>query len=829
MATAKDQHFPAHPEACGPRYAPLVLVVLAMTVGILLDASWSWPFPVWWWLSLLLAAAWLFVWRRSQTKMASVILLAAVAATCGCWHHCCWSLFWHDDLGRFARLGDRPVAVELVAREHPRLLPAEPFNPLRSLPSEEVTRLDVQVARVRQGSQWEAASGRATLLVRGEVPGLRAGDRFRLFGELAAPRPAGNAGEIDRAWYARAARKRAFLHASFPECVTVLEPASGWQPAGWLDDLRFAGDRLLWQHLSHERTGLAAALLLGARENLEDEQIEAFVTTGTMHLLAISGLHVGMLAAGLFLALRLGLLPRRWALPAVALLVLGYALLTESRPPVLRATLLVWMICGAMLLRRRALGFNTLAAAAIVVLAINPAELFRTGTQLSFLAVGAMVAFAPWLRQWTEQDALAQLTEQALPLPLRLLRGCRRWTFRMLLVSLVVWGVTAPLVMSRFHLVSPLAVLLNIILWLPVGCALLCGFGVLACGAWLPPLASLCGWMCDTSLALIEWVVQTAAESPLSHAWVCGPPAWWLAGFYVALAIWVAGLRCWVPLRWAATLLVAWAAIGMLASWRTAPRQLECTFLSVGHGLSTLVELPDGRVLLYDAGQLGPPGSVARTVSGHLWSRGITHLDAVVLSHSDVDHYNAIPELLKRFSVGVIYLSPEFHHDQGRAAQTVLAAVAQSGVPVKYLRKGDRLLAGTGCDARVLHPAGSGGIGVSDNSNSIVLMLEYGGRRVLLTGDLEPPGLYQVTFTEPLDCDVLLAPHHGSPTSDPWALAKWSTPEWAIISRGARPGAEKTAEVYSQTGARVLDTATVGAVHVIVTKARVDVETFRRP
>ncbi len=264
-----------------------------------------------------------------------------------------------------------------------------------------------------------------------------------------------------------------------------------------------------------------------------------------------------------------------------------------------------------------------------------------------------------------------------------------------------------------------------------------------------------------------------ARHWPGNHTWVSGPANWWLIGFYGAIVCWALVPRVVPPLRWCLALAAGWSALGLTTSllpWRTSDR-LECTFLSVGHGAAVIVELPGGKTLLYDAGRLGSPTLAARAVAGYLWSRGITHLDAVVISHADADHYNAVPALLEQFPVGAVYVSPVMFERAAGGLKALRAAIDKSGAPLREVHGGDRL-SGVG-DARieVLHPPRVGVLG-SDNANSIVLTVEYQGRRLLLTGDLESPGLEDVIAEEPFDCDVLLAPHHGSANSDPAGTGK---------------------------------------------------------
>jgi competence protein ComEC len=248
--------------------------------------------------------------------------------------------------------------------------------------------------------------------------------------------------------------------------------------------------------------------------------------------------------------------------------------------------------------------------------------------------------------------------------------------------------------------------------------------------------------------------------------------------------------------------------------------------LSVGHGEAVVIELPGGKTLLYDAGRLGSPSSAARSVAGYLWSRGIWHLDAVVLSHADLDHYNALPALLRKFSVGVVYVSPVMFDRPNRALATLRDAIRKAGVPLREVWSGDLLQTGGTARLEVLHPPRGGVLG-SDNANSIVLAFEYQGRRLLLTGDLESPGLDDVMAEVPYDCDVLQAPHHGSPNSDPPGFADWSTPGWAVISGGERDQLEVVKTAYASRGSQVLHTATAGAIHVQVAEGQISVDRWR--
>jgi competence protein ComEC len=247
--------------------------------------------------------------------------------------------------------------------------------------------------------------------------------------------------------------------------------------------------------------------------------------------------------------------------------------------------------------------------------------------------------------------------------------------------------------------------------------------------------------------------------------------------------------------------------------WPRGRDRLDCTFLSVGHGCAVLLELPSGRTLLYDAGHMGEPSVGVRAISEFLWSRGITRLDAVALSHPDIDHYNALPGLLQKFSVGAIYVSPVMFEKRTEAVAVLRSAIDEHGIAVQEVCAGDRLRAGDGCAIEVLHPPRYGVIG-SDNANSMVLAVDCQGQAILLPGDLESPGLDDVLAEEPRRCAVLLAPHHGSRKSNCPELARWSTPRWVVFSGSGRWDLSESEATYRAVGSRVLHTHDGGAIQV---------------
>jgi competence protein ComEC len=228
---------------------------------------------------------------------------------------------------------------------------------------------------------------------------------------------------------------------------------------------------------------------------------------------------------------------------------------------------------------------------------------------------------------------------------------------------------------------------------------------------------------------------------------------------------------------------------------------------------------------------MGSPEYATQTIASYLWSRGIMRIDGVVLSHADTDHYDALPGLLDRFRVGAVYVSPVMFDSVGSSAPRAVTALRESiekaGVPVREIWSGNRMQFGSDASLWVMHPPQRGVVG-DDNANSVTVGVEYAGRRILLPGDLESPGLDDVMAEEPYHCDILLAPHHGSRRSEPAKFAAWCTPDWVVMSSAANDEIETAADAYKELGARIVATHQLGTIRFDLHSATpMDVVTWR--
>ena len=347
--------------------------------------------------------------RRGGQRGAAIVVLGSVAALAGLWHHDRWRLFPADEIGRYARDVPAPVCVRVVALEPPRWSPAEEPTALCTMVQGEMTRVAVRVVALRQAAQWQPVSGRVTLLIDGSLSPVLRGDTLEVAAMLVRVRTAANPGEPNVAAMWRRNRQLALLHCGHPACVKYLEPGTSWSVLRQLGRVRVWAECVLDRHIAAPESALAAALLLGSRERLDRATVQKFFYSGTVHLLSISGSHVAILASVMWVVIRLDWFPRRRMLLLTCALAVAYALLTGAQPPVVRATILIVVYCLARWASRRAVAWNSLAAAGLVTLALSPGGMYDVGTQLSYLAVAVLVAQRPLVLTSRRSDPAASV------------------------------------------------------------------------------------------------------------------------------------------------------------------------------------------------------------------------------------------------------------------------------------------------------------------------------------------------------------------------------------------------------------------------------------
>lgn len=593
-------------------------------------------------------------------------------------------------------------------------------------------------------------------------------------------------------------------------------------------------------------------LLLGDSSAIQKSWVEAFRRTGTYHALVISGGHVAFLTGLFLLWLRIANAGRAWVLCIAALVAWSYALLAGGDAPVLRSAAGFTLYAVACLVYRRTRLLNLLALVAIMFLLADPRQLFEASFQLSFLAVAAIGALAEPLarnrlglwqyvsRAVTRNTSRAKVPPQAssilveigllletvslyigipssrLRWPLRVVLQICGWVTVTLLVSACVQVALALPMILYFHRLSWTGLTANLIVTPMVTLAIPLGLAAIAAGG---------GWLASGAAMLLDAAALVAgmhAEWELPFR-VADPPLWLsvlLTASLIATGWGISRSR-----RWGGAAFLTVLSLIALAAWYPlAPAvdsgRLELTALDVGNGDSLFLGLPGGGAVVVDSGGMPVlPGSTGGldtgedVVSPYLWWRRVTRLEALVMSHSDLDHSGGMLALLENFCPREFWLGKGTEDDRTKA---LLARARALGVRVVRLEAGQALERG-GVRWEVLNPRT--GANISENDGSLVLRVVHGRQSFLLAGDLESRGEERLLRGGLGRVGVLKVSHHGSRTGTGVRFLDEVRPVVALIpaGRGNRFGFphRQVLDRLSSRGTFILRTDVSGATGVI--------------
>ncbi|MGL6075641.1 MAG: DNA internalization-related competence protein ComEC/Rec2 [Fimbriiglobus sp.] len=772
--------------------APLFPLAASFTAGVILDRYTGLTTAAW--LGFTTAALVYCAWRLWSGFSAPV---AVVVFFVGAAHHhhlredrpahdISWVLSESPELLYLrGHLAEEPVPLSSHA--------GDPWEPIRR---SDRWRLTLDLTAYKSGGEWFPATGRVRVSMERDAnqdltEQIEIGDELETLGLAWAPRGPRNPGERDQRVLYHDQGLRGEVHIDGRDGVKLVRRAS--RTAGVVAGIRRWASGVVRERLRADSVGPALALLLGDGSALERSEWEAYIRTGVVHTLVISGQHLAILAGFVWWLLRGSpLIPRERAM-LVLLLIVAYTVLTGLRPSSIRACLMVGCLCLGQISRRPIPVANSFCLAWLVVLLYHPMDAFSLGCQLSFLSVFVLVfGFGRyWQRTATPWDAWLDGSRSQLEVAWRWLLQV---TWQAFVVNAALTLVNLPLVLHNQNLVSLVSLLLGPVVVLLTTIALILGFTLFLVSP-LPLLPGLLAWPLEMCFRACNRIVGWGQELP-SGVWYSPAPAtWWVVGFYIVLVAWLMFAD---RLRgWGLAALLGWIVLGIASHSLPRERAFVLAFLAVDQGGCIVIETPDGRCLIYDVGTTSGPQAVRRVVAPYLWSRGIRQVDEVFISHADSDHFNGLAELARRFRIGQISLTPSFAEKPTREVVAALELLKSTGIPSRVVVQGDRLEAG-GLSMEVLHPPWSGPAG-GENERSLVMLIQVAGRRILLTGDLEKAGRPAVLQQAIQPVDVLMAPHHGSLGANPAALVNWAKPKLVVVCRGPAQGNTVKPEQLSVT------------------------------
>lgn len=665
----------------------------------------------------------------------------------------------------------------------------------------------------------------------------RAGSYVRVFGEVSPFLQATNPGEFDAAAYYR---RKDCLFALRKTKITAQTKTYG-RLEEFLSQLRYESEVLFRKLLGEKNGATASAMVLGRKKGMDSEVKALYQGAGISHLLAISGLHLSLIGAGLFGLLKKVRLPVALSAGISTWILIVYAQLTGMGISTRRALVMFLLFLAAGLLKRTPDLPTSLAVAALLLLVPRPQRILDAGFQLSFSAVLGIAVMIPVLQDgWEDAAPSLRVTDGVAGWNIArtaIVRTCRLLR-KNILAGLGITMTMLPFLLIHFYEWSPWSVLLNLAVIPLMGILLPCLIGlqlVARLTAFTHCLELPQHLLCTAIEAIFSCYEQlcrftTALPGSILHT---GYPTWQTLTAYTIglIALAVSGKKLRPHLRLAAAVCLMGIFLIRL------PGELNVTMLDVGQGECVGIETREHHVYLVDAGSTSKKKTGQYQIIPWLKYIGTRSVEGIFITHWDEDHISAVGELLEwskssRVKIRRIFLPDVALKDE--VLETLLQQIEEANVSVEYLSAGERMTDGA-LQISCLHPYAKK-VPEDRNDASLVLRLSQGDFQMLLTGDLERSGedwlveQARPATQNPLRCTILDAGHHGASNATGEALLDLAQPGVVLISCGKnnRYGhpAPETLQRLEERGIRWYSTAEVGAIQVQVGKKKVKMKQY---
>ncbi|MFH0781844.1 MAG: DNA internalization-related competence protein ComEC/Rec2 [Pseudomonadota bacterium] len=663
--------------------------------------------------------------------------------------------------------------------------------------------VSTEYIRFHESSAFLPTTGNILLHCQGEWPAtLLPGDKLLIRADLKRPDSFHSPGAFDYAQYL--ARNGIWIN-GFVRSPLFLQKITETQNI--IHILHYFPERLRTRIGAHidisvptESQGLYRAILIGDRSRVDDAILETFKGSGTMHILAISGLHMTVIGTLLFTAIywllnrskkllfRYPL--RKWAALLCLPVLLGYGLLAGLNIPVFRAVVMSCMVIVAVCTDRPKSPSTLMACAALIILTIEPLALLTASFQLSFVATMAILFLFPILKKLTVPDANT--------LPRTKIQAVVDWLIAAMLVSIVATLATTPISLFAFNRFSPMSIFSNLLVE-PLICLWSLPAGFLSIpfiflqpeiGTWLLHIGSL-------GLSTAVQATTYFSGLPFSTLWLPSPPWSLMIGFYggvTGCCLLGRSAGMWL---WFSAVLMTLCLILMLYSptflGKRPPASFHLSFIDVGQGSATVAEFPSGMTVLIDGGgSSSATGTVGeRVIAPYLWHRGITKLDAVAITHPDADHYNGLAFILKHFSPAQLWVRDRYGHDKGfkqlihlAEEQQIKVITPQVGAMLDNGDTSNFLECIT--NTAVAYGTSHGSRESQNQANAGIIIKACSKQHCsLFPGDIgRDDEQFLVDQGYNLTADILLAPHHGSKSSNSLGFLAAVSPSLMVVSAG---------------------------------------------
>ena len=756
---------------------PAVLPAIGLTLGLVLQYYLDFPLFIWFIiliLSLVLFLSHKFLIRSVYLVFISVLLCFICLGSFRLINH---NLSASNDIRKIAKQDFTFAHIRAQIVTEPIVVKQGDWLFSKFSQSYPYTHFYAKVTAVKTIEGWKPATGKIKFYISEDANNLKIGNDFQTFCRLKEFSPPDNPGQFDTARYMN--HNGVYLSASVKSknAITILNTAASPKPFDIKAKLRqYAVAALLENTESNDYISLTEALVLGSRTKIDRQLYNDFIKTGLVHLVCLSGLNVGIFAGvAWWLSKKAGLLHQGRSIACIIATII-FLLIVPAQSPTLRAGIMFIIFCLGRLFNRRSIALNSLAISAIFLLLVQPIDFLNPGFELSFVAMLGILLFYEPISKFLSLPAEPLRETPFYPL--------LRMPLDMFAVGLAAWLAVIPIIAWHFYQFQLLTAVWTVPAMIPATVMIVLGTFKILLNPLLPTLACGLGFIIDFSAGVLSYLVTLFAKVPFSNVTTGKPSIYIVLFFYLLLFLWK-----FFPFRKSAKNFIYPAAILLLLISAVSVKyfknlnNLKLTVLSVGHGQAIYAGLPDGKNIIIDAGSMTKSNIGDNIVNPFLNYIATGKIDSAFISHDDIDHYNGLPEILDKHKCKNIYTTLQFIQSAATSAADANLSRFISSKGLSLEISPEKILMDKVRITRLWPKEMTVEPDFTDNQASLVLLLEYAGRKIMFCSDMTKDVQNQFINLYPaLDIDIMVVPHHGSAVTLSLPFLNTFKPEFFITS-----------------------------------------------